>query len=876
MSCTRILLGLGAWGLGALVSLSAYAQPSTYSLDYVQKAYVAYYGRPADPGGQNYWAARMDAEGGSLSAIIAEFGNSAEFNQRYGGLSYSALVTKIYQQALGRDPDSGGLAYYVGELQAGRRTLQSITLDVLNGATTPPDSTVVSNKLEVAANYTARVAAGCAYGTEQDGVAVLAGVTWNAATVYATKAAIDSRCRAPGSARLGTVIEYYSPKLRHYFLTAFADEAAALDTGAGGNGWTRTGGEFSVYKDAAPGLKAVCRFSRTPGTGPESHIYAADAAECAALKSQSAWTYDGIAFYLATPVGGQCGNDWPVYRSYYTNNVSDANHRFTVDLTAHVRMPKRRGDVLEGIVMCAPVADAEREADVVRFLEQATLGHTETLVQEVKAKGIAAWLDEQIPMNVTRYTAIPFFDDPGGGVCFNRDPPPFVPETLCGSFHRVPDRVSNEFYRQARTAPDQLRLRMAHVWHQILVAYVGSAYGSAEFHQRLRDHAFGTYENLLTKYAISPQLGVFQNWVMNVPEHDGIKPNENFARELLQLFTIGVSELNDDGTLKVDANGQPKPTYGQPDIENLARVLTGFSFPTVPGDPPAFYTRWNFLGDMIPWDAYHDKGAKSLLNGRLVLPPGGGADAEFKAAIKMLLDHPNTPPFISRQLIQKMVTSSPTPGYVARVVAVFKDNGQGKRGDLAAVTRAILLDAEARGARKIDIEYGRLREPVLFATAMLRALDIATDGNLLRDAGIHTGQNLFFPATVFNYYPADYTLYDGAVPAPEFAIFGSSDFITLSNQLMMRLLYFGEPPSWTVENAIGTTPPTLTAFLPDAANADVLVERMNRLFLHGTMTAGTRKTVVNAVNKIPAGDALRRVRMAINLTMMSIQYLIQR
>ena len=860
----------------ALASFGVIAQPSTYTLDYVQKAYVAYYGRPADPGGQAYWARQMDATGGSLGAIIDAFGNSAEFNQRYGGLGYSALVTLIYQQALGRDPDPAGLAYYVGELQAGRRTLQSITLDVLNGATTAPDSTAVANKLALAAYHTTKVAAGCAYGTEQDGVLLLSAVTANAATMFATRAQADSRCRGAAGARLGTAVEYYNSKLKHYLMTAFADEAALLDAGPAASGWARTGGEFTVYLDPAPGTQAVCRFSRTPGTGPFAHLFTASASECAALKMQPAWTYDGVAFHLTTPTGGQCAAGWPVYRSYYTNNVSDANHRLTVDLTAHVRMATRRGDVLEGIAMCAQVTDAEREADIVRFLEQATLGPTEALVQEVKAKGIAAWLDEQIPMNVTRYTAIPFFDDPGGGVCFNREPPPYVPETLCGSFHRTPDRVSNEFYRQARTAPDQLRLRMAHVWHQILVARADSAYGAAEFHQRLRDHAFGTYENLLTKYAISPQLGVFQNWVMNVPEHDGIKPNENFARELMQLFTIGVSELNDDGTLKVDGNGQPRPTYGQVDIENLARVLTGFSFPTVPGDVPAFYTRWNFLGDMIPWDAYHDKGAKSLLNARLVLPPGGGADAEFKAAIKMLLGHPNLPPFISRQLIQKTVTSSPTPEYVARVVAVFKDNGKGVRGDLAAVTRAILLDAEARGARKIDIEYGRLREPVLFATAMLRALNIATDGNLLRDAGIHTGQSLFFPPTVFNYYPADYTLYDGVVPAPEFAIFGSSDFITLSNQLMMRLLYYGESPFWGVENAVGTTPPALTAFLTDAANADALVERMNRLFLHGAMTPATRKTVVNAVNKIPAGDPLRRIRMAINLTMMSIQYLIQR
>jgi hypothetical protein len=167
---------------------------SAYSFDYVQKAFVAYYGRPADPGGQAYWAGRMDAEGQSLNAIIGEFGNSAEFNRRYGGLTYRDLVTKIYQQALGRDPDQGGLDWYVAELEAGRRTLQSITLDVLNGATTAPDSTVVANKLGVAAYYTGKVTVGCAYGTEQDGVDVLAIVTALDASVADAKTDIDAGC----------------------------------------------------------------------------------------------------------------------------------------------------------------------------------------------------------------------------------------------------------------------------------------------------------------------------------------------------------------------------------------------------------------------------------------------------------------------------------------------------------------------------------------------------------------------------------------------------------------------------------------------------------------------------------------------------------
>ena len=383
-------------------------------------------------------------------------------------------------------------------------------------------------------------------------------------------------------AGLGTAIEYYNPALRHYFITAYPEEAAALDAGTNVKGWTRTGGQFTVFTEPAEGLSAVCRFFGTPGKGINSHFYTADAAECAKVKTLPPWTFEAIAFYIPTPTAGQCGGNYPVYRSYYTDNIADANHRFTVDLTAHTRMT-RRGDILEGVVMCAPVTDEELEADVVRFLEQATLGPTEALVQEVKTKGIAAWLDEQIPLNVTRYTQYPYAErvaDPAR--CRDDDTPPVTPEKYCNTYTQQSPPVAWEFYRQSRMAPDQVRLRMAHLWHEIFVAQDYGTYGHANFQQRLRDGVFDTFEKFLLSYTISPHLGKFQTWVDNRPEHDGIKPNENYARELLQLMSIGVSELNEDGTPKLDANGQPIETYGQADIGTLARILTGYTFPPLP------------------------------------------------------------------------------------------------------------------------------------------------------------------------------------------------------------------------------------------------------------------------------------------------------
>jgi uncharacterized protein (DUF1800 family) len=695
---------------------------------------------------------------------------------------------------------------------------------------------------------------------------------------------------APAIAATGTAVEYYNAALKHYFMTAFPEEAAMLDQGNLVQGWKRTGGEFTVYTDPAPDRRPVCRFYGAIGLGPKSHFYTADPAECEWVKTLPAWKYEAIAFHIPIPVAGSCGpGSTPVYRSFFSDQIADVNHRFTADLTAAARMPERAGWVSEGIVMCAPLSDADVEADIVRLLEQATLGPTEAAVQQVKAKGVAPWIDEQLKLNVTRYTQPPWFDPPMDPTkCMNDATPPVTPEKYCGFHKWSPQPVALEFFRQSRTAPDQLRMRMAHVWHQIFVVSAvafGETYAHAEFQQRLRDHAFGTFENLLLKYTLSPQLGNFQTWVRNIPEHDGIRPNENFARELMQLFTIGVNALDEDGTPKLDAKGQLVPTYRQGDIEELARVLTGYTYPTRPGKSPDFWGNANYyVGDMLPFDQWHDSGAKFLLSGRLVLNAGGSASADVRAAIKMLVDHPNTPPFIVRQLIQKMVTSSPTPGYIRRVVQVFKNNGQGVRGDLAAVTRAILLDPEARGARKVDAEYGRLREPVLFWTSMVRGLDIETDGyNPYTLSAWQSAQSLFNAPTVFNYYPTDYVLPGTDVPAPEFGIFTSAEFLNRFNQVNDLLYNVDQPwnaawwgPQPFLYNAVGTKSPPLTAFLPDASNPDVLVDRLTRLFMHGAMRPEMRKTIVTAVGRLPANDPLRRVKMAVNLILVSVDYQVQK
>ncbi|MEO8134277.1 MAG: DUF1800 family protein, partial [Betaproteobacteria bacterium] len=583
---------------------------------------------------------------------------------------------------------------------------------------------------------------------------------------------------------------------------------------------------------------------------------------------------------IPTAAGVCPDGTYTVFRSYNNRFAqNDSNHRFTVDPTAQLRMPKQFY-APEGAVMCVPISDAEADADAVRLLEQASLGPTEALVQEVKTKGAARWIDEQLALNVTKMTQYEAFLDVPGRICMDDTTPPISPENFCGTYNVAQDPVGWEFFRQSKTAPDQLRMRLAHVWHQVLVVNnAGGTYSVADFQQRLRDHVFSTYEDLLFRFTVSPQLGSFQNWVFNLPEHDGIKPNENYARELMQLFSIGPNLLNDDGTAKTDAAGRVLPAYTQADVATMARVFTGYGFPIVPGAPFQFSGMRYFFGDMVGFDGLHDQGAKSLFNGAVQLPANNGADSDVRSAVRAVINHPNAPAFLSKQLIQKTVTSNPGPGYVARIAAVFRDNGKGVRGDLAAVTRALLLDPEARGARKIDPEYGRLREPALFWTAMLRALDVTTDGYWPYALTGEIGQRLFDSPTVFNYYPAEGTLLGSSLPAAEFGLYSTSAFLSRAN-MVNGLLYNADGGRWGpmpwVKNAVGTPTPPLTAFVADAANPGLLIERLDRLFLHGTLRAEMRKTMLNAINAIPAGDPLRRTRMAVNLVLVSIPYQVQK
>jgi uncharacterized protein (DUF1800 family) len=691
-------------------------------------------------------------------------------------------------------------------------------------------------------------------------------------TFVTALAALLSAFRAAALEPTAMVVEFYNASLNHYFITAFPEEATMLDQGVVVPGWTRTGVQWQAWASATdnPSAVPVCRFYGS-AIGPNSHFYTADPAECAFVKQDAAWRFEAIAFYIDVPQNGNCGVDTtPVYRSFAPGTgLTDMNHRYLVDMTMYEHMAA--SSILEGVVMCSPLSSAQKAADAVRLLEQATFGPNDELVAHVLAVGSQAFLDEQFAAPASSYPALPYVPAGQQATFCPTDPDP-----QCGRDYYSLFLLQNAFFQQALSANDQLRQRVAFALSQILVTSgldVNLAYGMGGYQQLFRDNAFGNYETILTRVTLSPVMGDYLNMVNNDKPSATVQPNENYARELLQLFSIGVWMLNADGTQMRDASGAPVPSYDQDTIEGFAHVLTGWTYPPLSGALPRTHNPKNYLADMSPVDTNHDKGAKQLLAGT-VLPAGQAIQDDLAQAIHNVFMHPNVGPFVGRQLIQKLVTGNPTPQYVARIAAVFNDNGLGVRGDLKAVVRAILSDPEARGAVKLDPAYGKLREPVLFMTGAARALGTQSDGVYFGQQGKGLGQNLFYPPSVFNYYPPTYLLPDTAFVAPEFALANSSTAINRYN-FANSLLFGTIAPLSTLPGAIGTTP-ALAALSSIAGDPAALLDKLDAQLLHGTMPASMRGAILTALAAVPATDLLTRAKTAVYLVVTSPQYQVER
>lgn len=679
-----------------------------------------------------------------------------------------------------------------------------------------------------------------------------------------------------------TVVEFYNTALRHYFITGDPAEASGIDAGAAGAGWVRTGGRFSAWKNAsdAPGLNPVCRFYGTPGKGPNSHFYTADPAECAKVKTDPGWLYEGIVFHIAPAQDGSCVERSTAVLRSYNNGFSrnDSNHRYTVDHTVFAKAGKE-GYTPEGVAMCAPLSSAEIEADAVRMLRQSTFGPNDQLVQHVKAIGNAAWLDDQFALPATQYPAYPWVPTTRPNSCVDDHTLPVRADSYCARDNYSLFQLQNRFFADAVSAPDQLRQRVAFAYSQIFVTSGvdnNHNYAMRHYQQIFRDKAFANYEDLITAVTLSPMMGDYLDMVNNVKANPatGAEPNENFARELLQLFSVGVYKLNQDGTLQYNAIGRPVPTYDQEEIEGFAHVFTGWTYPTIAGNTPHNINPRNYLGQMEAVAANHDTASKELVN-NATNAAGLSMQQDLAAALHNVLMHPNVGPFLGKQLIQKLVTSDPTPGYVSRVAAAFNDNGIGVRGDMRAVVRAVLMDPEARGANKIDPGWGKLAEPVLWMMQATRALGGTSDGVFFRNASSQLGQFIFHAPSVFNYFPPDYYVPGTETLGPEFGIQTTTTSLNRANVANTLVFSNGITPDNNVYGATGTAV-NLASLQALASDPAALVEKLNSLMLAGAMSTPAKAAIIAAVNAVPATDPLGRARTAAYLVLSSSQYSVER
>jgi uncharacterized protein (DUF1800 family) len=503
-------------------------------------------------------------------------------------------------------------------------------------------------------------------------------------------------------------------------------------------------------------------------------------------------------------------------------------------------------------------AQAAATGDVVRFLEQATWGPTPALVERVRAVGFQQFLDEQFGAWPVIYPPMELYPTtrdttncPNGSTC-QRDNYTMYP-------------LQTRFFRHALYGDDQLRQRVAFALHQIIVVSgveVTQPSWMTPYLQTLYRNAFGNFRTLLYEITLNPAMGNY----LDINGNSRVRPNENYAREVLQLFSIGTARLNQDGTPQLNG-GEAIPTYDQATIDNFARVFTGLRFAPAPrtGVP-------NYLDPMVVNEGQHDTAMKVLLDGAVV-PAGGNTLQDLNAALDNVAQHPNVAPFISKQLIQHLVTSNPTAGYVARVAQAFG------RGDLRAAVSAILLDAEARGASSADPAFGRLRHPAQFITNILRAFDArsadrtAESDGYLNPQSASMGMDVFRPASVFSYFsPFGGVPGGGALRGPEFGLLSTSTALARAN-FVNTMVYSRINVS---ANAPAGTSIDLSPLQPLAGTPNALLDELDQRLLHGTMSAEMRSTLLSAVNAVPANETLRRVRVAVYLILTSSQYQVQR
>jgi uncharacterized protein (DUF1800 family) len=532
---------------------------------------------------------------------------------------------------------------------------------------------------------------------------------------------------------------------------------------------------------------------------------------------------------------------------------------------------------------------------------QATFGGSQADINHLSTIGYDAWFAEQFAVPNTLHE--PYAERE---IMLNTQPACAATDSVCNQklfLQTGGDQYFEQpFWNTALTGKDALRKRVQFALSELFVissqdAIVGQMpRGVANYYDMLGNDAFSNYRQLLEDVTLSPMMGIYLSILANDKGDATRDPDENYAREVMQLLTIGLNKLNPDGSTQVDGSGNPVPTYGLTDVEGLAKVFTGFSW-NMAGNTSdqawsgygAVYVGPGFGQDLLPLTTYpnhHSTDEKDFLG---VTIPAGSADpsADLKIALDTLFNHPNTPAFVSKQLIQHLVTSNPSPGYVQRVAAVFQDNGQGTRGDMQAVITAILMDDEARNTASqtyTSPNYGKVQEPMLRFTHMARAFTAesrsgAFDVGSTEDPAYGLGEMVSRAPSVFNwfapgYIPAGTSIEAAGLTAPEMEITDVTTVIGYLNSMQAAL-----SGGYGNNGDLYMTLATETAL---ANNPDALLDRVNLLLLAGQMSSNLRSEISGAVNAIPVpatGDPtaalLARAQTAIFLTIASPEYTAQ-
>ncbi|HEU0045288.1 DUF1800 domain-containing protein [Sphingomonas sp.] len=493
-----------------------------------------------------------------------------------------------------------------------------------------------------------------------------------------------------------------------------------------------------------------------------------------------------------------------------------------------------------------------------RFLGQATMGASSASIAAVVARGFDGWIDDQLAMP----RAVRHWD------------------WLASNGYNVAGNINNEagfdptMWRQLIAEPDQLRQRVGMALLDLLVVGIGGVnlnwrqFAMAAYVDVLLDNAFGNYRQILEAVTFNAAMGSFLTFLNNRKANatTGAVPDENYARELMQLFTLGLAQLNMDGTVKT-SGGVPLETYTPADVSGLARVFTGLNLANNTSSTPDRYRL-----PMVMNAGQHETGAATFLGTTV----SGEGTAAIKTALDAIFAHPNVPPFVSKQLIQRLVTSNPSPAYVGRVAAAFADNGAGVRGDMKAVVKAILLDTDARSdAALASATGGKLREPVMRLTAWARAFGVNSPSNAwsFGDTSSTTtrlGQTMGRSPTVFNFFRPGYappasTISAAGLVAPEFQITNEQTVIAYVNYMYALVL-----------NGSGDSKADYAAILAKVGDAQALVDEVNLLLAAGQLSAATvsaMKAAIDSIATTATNASQNRVNAAIVLTLASPDFL---